>query len=99
MGRVVRTSGTLVRVGPTRNPRRRICLEPLEERVLPSVATYSSTNVPKTLPDETTITSTLTVPDHVTIGDLNLTLTLNHTYDSDVDAFLIAPNGTTTIEL
>ncbi len=34
------------------------------------------------------------VPDELTIGDVNVTLNINHTRDQDLDVFLISPSGT-----
>jgi subtilisin-like proprotein convertase family protein len=56
--------------------------------------TYTSGNVPKTIPDRSMIVSTLTVPDSITISDLNVTVNISHTYDADLDVFLSAPDGT-----
>ena len=33
------------------------------------------------------------------VFDVNVTLNITHTYDDDLDVFLIAPDGTTTVEL
>ena len=62
-------------------------------------ASYASTDVPKSILDLSTVDSTLSVPDSVTISDVNVTLTIEHTFDGDLDIFLIAPGGGTTIEL
>ena len=64
---------------------------------------YASTNVPQAIPDAignrkkttvTTLVSTLTVPDSFTIADVNVTLNISHTQNSDLIAELVAPNGT-----
>ena len=57
--------------------------------------TFISTDVPKTLPDLATVTSqtvvsTLTEP----ITDVNVTLSLTHTFDRDLEITLISPLGT-----
>lgn len=57
----------------------------------------SSSNVPVTIADLATVTSTLNVADHISITDLNLTLNISHTWNSDLDIFLIH-NGI-TVEL
>src|SRR5262249_39835556 len=58
-------------------------------------STLSSPNVPLTIPDRTTITSTLTISGlNGIIGDLNVNLSINHTHDSDLVITLIAPNST-----
>ena len=57
--------------------------------------TYASADVPKAIPDSTTVTSTITVTDDKLIQDVNVTLTnVAHTYDGDLDIFLIAPDAT-----
>jgi subtilisin-like proprotein convertase family protein len=57
--------------------------------------TYTSTDVPKSIPDQTTITSTLNVGDWLTLTDVNVgPLNIAHTWDSDLDVFLISPLGT-----
>jgi subtilisin-like proprotein convertase family protein len=51
-------------------------------------------------PDSGTITnSIITMTNDDIIYDLNVTINLNHTYDGDLDIFLIAPDGTTKVEL
>lgn len=60
-----------------------------------TTSTVASTDVPKTISDRTTITSTLTFPGAGTITDVNVTLgNITHTYDADLDITLIAPDGT-----
>jgi serine/threonine protein kinase/tetratricopeptide (TPR) repeat protein/streptogramin lyase/subtilisin-like proprotein convertase family protein len=62
--------------------------------------TYMSSDVPKPLKDAKNAArpgvteSTLTIADAVEIRDLNVTLDISHTYDEDLDVFLIAPDGT-----
>ena len=58
------------------------------------MTTYTSADVPKAIPDQSTVTSTMTVADAMTIDDLNVMLDISHTNDSDLDLFLIAPDGT-----
>lgn len=70
----------------------RLCLEPLEERTLLSV--YTSTDVPKPILDYQTVTSAIDIGDSYAIGDLNVNLDITHTWDGDVKAYLIAPDGT-----
>jgi hypothetical protein len=55
---------------------------------------YCSTDVPKPIPDLTTITSTLTIAQACTIVDLNVELDITHTYDGDLDVYLIGPDAT-----
>jgi len=55
---------------------------------------YASTDVPKPILDNTTITSTLTVPESYCILDLNIELHLTHTYIGDLEVDLISPSLT-----
>ena len=60
--------------------------------------THVSSNVPLTLPDEMTTTSTLTVAGRSgAITDVNVTLDVTHTFDGDLEITLIAPDGTRII--
>jgi predicted outer membrane repeat protein len=52
-------------------------------------AVYPSTDTPLALLDPGTVTSTLTVSDVFTITDVNITLNISHSYDSDVTIDLI----------
>jgi len=57
--------------------------------------TYTSTDVPKSIPDLTTVTSTLNVGSSFALTDVNAgPLNITHTYDADLDVFLISPHGT-----
>jgi len=55
---------------------------------------YDSNDVPKTIPDAGTTTSTLDITDTGTIADLNVKLDISHNWDEDLDVFLIGPDGT-----
>ena len=59
-----------------------------------NTVTYNSTDVPKPIADNSTITSNIVVTDTGTVGDVNVGVTLVHTYDGDLTLTLIAPNGT-----
>ncbi len=59
-----------------------------------TIKTYTSSNVPIAIPDLTTITSTLTVADTGTIADINVKLSINHTWAADLDIFITGPTGT-----
>jgi subtilisin-like proprotein convertase family protein len=52
------------------------------------------TSVAKTIPDEGTITSTLVIDDNGVIEDLNVKVNISHDWDSELDVYLIAPDGT-----
>jgi subtilisin-like proprotein convertase family protein len=57
--------------------------------------TYPSTNIPMPIPDQGVITSTLTINDMGTIADIKVTnLAFQHTYASDLTAYVISPQGT-----
>jgi subtilisin-like proprotein convertase family protein len=59
-------------------------------------ASYNSTDTPKPIPDVRTppTTSTIVVAAPGVVGDVNVTINLNHTWDSDMDIFLVGPDGT-----
>ncbi len=59
-----------------------------------NVVEYPSTNVPINILDNTTVTSTINIPNAGSIADLDLRLDITHTWDSDLDVFLISPTGT-----
>ncbi|WP_394758094.1 T9SS type A sorting domain-containing protein, partial [Flavobacterium sp.] len=56
----------------------------------------SSTNIPLTIAsaNANTINSTLNIPTTGTIGDVNITMNMTHTYVGDVTGTLISPAGT-----
>lgn len=57
--------------------------------------TVNSINVPKSIADLSTVNSTLAVSGFSgTIKDLNVKLNISHTFDADLDVFLISPLGT-----
>ncbi len=60
----------------------------------PKIERYGSGDVPKSITDYATVRSTLTIDQTYAIGDLDVEIELAHTYDADLDAFLIAPDGT-----
>lgn len=61
--------------------------------------TFPSANVPLAIAPQQTITSTLTVPTRFLVQGLTLTLNINYPFDPDLEAVLIAPDGTTTVPL
>lgn len=63
--------------------------------VLPTVYTYVSSDVPKPIPDNNLVgvTSTVSVPDSFQLGKAVVSLSLNHTWDSDVGIYLRNPSG------
>lgn len=60
----------------------------------PLIERFASTDVPKNIVDLTTITSTLTIAESLIIGDLDVEIDITHTYDSNLDVYLVAPDGT-----
>lgn len=61
--------------------------------------TYTSSNVPRPIPDQGTVTSTLTIAANPgPIGDLDLVgLNINHTYIHDLRISLTSPQNTTVV--
>jgi subtilisin-like proprotein convertase family protein len=57
-------------------------------------ATLTSTDVPKTITDNATVQSNLVVASTGTVLDVNVTLSITHTWDGDLNLRLIGPNGT-----
>jgi subtilisin-like proprotein convertase family protein len=56
---------------------------------------YPSTDTPKPIPDVSTMTSAITVVESKVVQDVNVTVNLTHTYDSDIAIKLIGPNAVT----
>jgi subtilisin-like proprotein convertase family protein len=54
---------------------------------------YDSSDVPKVIDDLTTMTSSLTVPAGGDVSDLDVGLSLTHTYDGDLIVVLVDPTG------
>ena len=62
---------------------------------LPGCAVYTSSNVPLSILDNTTIESILNITPVFNLTDVNLVnLGIVHTYDADLNAYLISPTGT-----
>ena len=74
--------------GPSCRPLR---VEPLEDRRLLSL--FCSSDVPETL-DAETVMSTLSVPDSLTITDIDVQVNITRSDDSDLDVFPIAADST-----
>ncbi len=55
---------------------------------------YASSEVPRPLPDLIAITSTVSVADPEVVRDVEVELSITHTWVEDLDIFLIGPNGT-----
>ena len=60
----------------------------------PVTFVYNSTDVPKDITDLTYVYSTIDVPEGLEVADVNVTLTAYHTWDADLDIYLISPDGT-----
>ncbi|MDW5318242.1 DUF5801 repeats-in-toxin domain-containing protein [Rhizobium sp. PL01] len=59
--------------------------------------TFASGTINQAIPDLATITSSIVVPTGGTIQDLNVSINLHHTFMSDLEITLIAPDGTRVI--
>lgn len=57
-------------------------------------AIYTSTDTPTLIPDESTIVSSILVPDAGLVRNISVQLNINHTYDSDLEVTLTGPDGT-----
>jgi subtilisin-like proprotein convertase family protein len=70
--------------------------EPLESRLLLDAnPLLPSSDVPKAIPDQQTIVSTLTVSGQASsLLDVEVKVNITHTWDSDLDVYLISPSGT-----
>ncbi|MBW3543181.1 MAG: proprotein convertase P-domain-containing protein, partial [Planctomycetes bacterium] len=69
-------------------------IDRLEDRTLLSAVTFSSTDVPLLIPDRVQVASTLDVDQPIVIGDVNVILNISHTFDAELNVFLISPAGT-----
>lgn len=58
-----------------------------------AVHTYIFDDVSQEIKDNETIESTLTIPDSFTIKDVNVVINIEHTWVSDLEVFLVAPDG------
>ncbi|MFH1918930.1 MAG: C25 family cysteine peptidase, partial [Planctomycetota bacterium] len=56
--------------------------------------TTALTGAPGTLVDNGTLTSTIVVSGAALVTDLNVSLDITHTYDGDLEVYLISPSGT-----
>jgi subtilisin-like proprotein convertase family protein len=57
-------------------------------------ATSSSGNIAVPIPDNTTVDIPINVPQTGRVGDVNVKVRLNHTFDGDLVLSLVAPDGT-----
>ncbi len=58
-----------------------------------TTSTFSSTDVPKAIPDLSTVSSSLPIAAAGDVVDLDVGVSLNHTFDGDVVLVLIGPTG------
>ena len=63
----------------------------------PLIERYVSGDVPKSITDYATTTSTLSIDESFAIADLDVELEIAHTHDGDLDAYLVGPGGTTVL--
>lgn len=54
----------------------------------------ASTDTPLPITDNTTFTSTINLPSTLTVTDVDVRINITHTFDGDLDIFLVGPNGT-----
>ena len=66
----------------------------IEVKTIPTIVTYASTDVPKGIPDLGQTLSTITIAEPFTITNVDVQINIAHARDPDLDAFLIAPDGT-----
>jgi len=59
-----------------------------------AIRTFEASDIPKAIPDVSTIRSVVFVPDRLRILDVDVQLNIRHTFDGDLRAFLISPSGT-----
>ena len=55
---------------------------------------YSTTNVPQTINNNSTITATINVTDIYCVGDVNIPIDILHTYIGDLNVDVMSPQGT-----
>ncbi|RMH44123.1 MAG: hypothetical protein D6689_03145 [Deltaproteobacteria bacterium] len=55
---------------------------------------YAATDLPKDVEDEKSVSSKIDVPDTGTVASVTVQISVTHTYDADLDIFLISPAGT-----
>ncbi len=82
-----------------RHRRSMSAIERLEDRLQLTPTTYTATGLPLPVPpivsgSASTSVSTIHVADEFVIQDVNVRLNIQHTWDADLDVFLIAPDGT-----
>lgn len=62
-----------------------------------NAALVTSTNVPVTICDLCTVSSTLNFGSHLTLADVNVRVTLTHSWVADLFITLISPKGTSVV--
>jgi subtilisin-like proprotein convertase family protein len=60
----------------------------------PTTATHSTGNVATPIPDLNTVDIPINVTNTGTVGDVNVRVRLNHTFDGDLELRLVHPDGT-----
>jgi uncharacterized repeat protein (TIGR01451 family) len=79
--------------GPTATYRLSVTVHPVNNEGV-NCTTYASTDVPKTIgPDPSLTSSVIVVPGNPRIQDVDVTVVLNHPFISDIDAHLRTPAG------
>ena len=65
-----------------------------DDAVIENRIEYPSVDIPVDIIDQTTVTSIIEITDAGTIADLDVSLDITHTWDSDLDVTLTSPAGT-----
>ena len=60
---------------------------------------YRSTDTPAVIPDLKSVSSQIVVTDNFVVAGLSLTLNIQHPRDTDLQAYLLAPDGVTRVQL
>jgi len=60
----------------------------------PTIERYEAADVPQTITDHGTVVSKLTIDESFAIADLDVEIEIAHTYDADLEVYLVAPDGT-----
>ena len=64
-----------------------------------AAVSYNSTDTPAAIPDLARLASRIVVPDNFVVAGLTLTVNIQHPRDTDLQAYLLAPDGVTKVQL
>jgi gliding motility-associated-like protein len=70
-----------------------------ETTAMTSCADFVSANTPLVLPDTGAVTTedVISVPNEISIEDMTVTITIQHTWNNDLDINLVSPSGTSIL--